>query len=410
MRADGAPEAAITASGTHVATLRSRPVAHLANFGLPGRPRRLRQRRGRAHGRPGRVRRAVRVRARTRPRPPCSGRRASPAPLDRARLRSRHAAPGDRRDRARTRRSSRSRAAPSACTSCSAPTPAGPRSCRSSTGSWRPCASTPGRRVASSRMGAWAGPFLIAALLLAAAGVAKVVDPTNTVGALRKLGSRVRRRRSCASAVRSRRSSRSPRSSPARRCSPCSSRCRTCSSPPSCSSRSVAGLPIGSCGCFGKVDTPPSALHVVVEPRRGRRRARRGARRRHGHRRRAGRPAARRRAVPAAGARSGATPRSPRSRWCRSSRAARRPRTERPEGARERASRRPRRRGWLVARPEPAQLPQAQRDGRHRAGGRAHRVRPAARARRTARSATAAARRASAARCAATATPSSAAR
>ncbi len=35
VRADGAPEAAVTASGTRVATLRSRPVAHLANFGLP---------------------------------------------------------------------------------------------------------------------------------------------------------------------------------------------------------------------------------------------------------------------------------------------------------------------------------------------------------------------------------------
>jgi hypothetical protein len=35
VRADGAPEAAITASGTHVATLHSQPVAHLANFGLP---------------------------------------------------------------------------------------------------------------------------------------------------------------------------------------------------------------------------------------------------------------------------------------------------------------------------------------------------------------------------------------
>jgi hypothetical protein len=35
VRADGAPEVAFTASGTHVATLRSRPVAHLANFGLP---------------------------------------------------------------------------------------------------------------------------------------------------------------------------------------------------------------------------------------------------------------------------------------------------------------------------------------------------------------------------------------
>jgi hypothetical protein len=35
VRADGAPEAAVTASGTRVATLRSRPVAHFANFGLP---------------------------------------------------------------------------------------------------------------------------------------------------------------------------------------------------------------------------------------------------------------------------------------------------------------------------------------------------------------------------------------
>jgi hypothetical protein len=35
VRGDGAPEAAVTASGTRVATLRSRPVAHLANFGLP---------------------------------------------------------------------------------------------------------------------------------------------------------------------------------------------------------------------------------------------------------------------------------------------------------------------------------------------------------------------------------------
>jgi hypothetical protein len=35
VRADGAPEAAISASGTRVADLRPRPVAHLANFGLP---------------------------------------------------------------------------------------------------------------------------------------------------------------------------------------------------------------------------------------------------------------------------------------------------------------------------------------------------------------------------------------
>ena len=35
VRADGAPEPVVSASGTHVATLRARPVAHFANFGLP---------------------------------------------------------------------------------------------------------------------------------------------------------------------------------------------------------------------------------------------------------------------------------------------------------------------------------------------------------------------------------------
>lgn len=36
LRRDGAPETVITASGTRLAPLRSRPVVHLANFGLPG--------------------------------------------------------------------------------------------------------------------------------------------------------------------------------------------------------------------------------------------------------------------------------------------------------------------------------------------------------------------------------------
>jgi hypothetical protein len=36
VRAEGVPESAITASGTRVATLRTRPVVHLASFGLPG--------------------------------------------------------------------------------------------------------------------------------------------------------------------------------------------------------------------------------------------------------------------------------------------------------------------------------------------------------------------------------------
>ena len=40
-------------------------------------------------------------------------------------------------------------------------------------------------------MGVWSGPFLIATLLLAAAGVSKLIDPTMTVGALRASGIRV---------------------------------------------------------------------------------------------------------------------------------------------------------------------------------------------------------------------------
>ena len=39
-----------------------------------------------------------------------------------------------------------------------------------------------GRRVGLSQMGAWAGPFLVAALLLTVAGALKAYDPVNTVG------------------------------------------------------------------------------------------------------------------------------------------------------------------------------------------------------------------------------------
>ena len=112
-------------------------------------------------------------------------------------------------------------------------------------------------------MGAWAGPFLIAALLLAAAGAAKVVDPANAVGALRAFGlpmppggvrvvGAVEAVLAVAAAL----------------------------SGAAVLAAAVAGsyllftafvlvalardLPIGSCGCFGKVDTPPSVLHVVV--------------------------------------------------------------------------------------------------------------------------------------------------
>jgi len=112
-------------------------------------------------------------------------------------------------------------------------------------------------------MGAWAGPFLIAASLLAAAGVVKVVDPANAVGALRAFGV--------------------PVPSAAVRCVGAVEALLAVSAAltgaPVLAALVAASyllftafvlmalardLPIGSCGCFGKVDTPPSVLHVAV--------------------------------------------------------------------------------------------------------------------------------------------------
>jgi hypothetical protein len=112
-------------------------------------------------------------------------------------------------------------------------------------------------------MGAWAGPFLVAALLLVAAGALKAYDPVNTTGALRqaglpvppivvRVGGGVEVVIGVAAIV---------------------------------TGGSIAAglvafsylvftafvvfalvrhLPIGSCGCFGKTDTPPSVIHVVL--------------------------------------------------------------------------------------------------------------------------------------------------
>ena len=112
-------------------------------------------------------------------------------------------------------------------------------------------------------MGAWAGPFLIAALLLAAAGVAKVVDPANAVGALRAFGVPV------APAV--------VRVVGAVEAALAVSAVVTGAAVLAVAVAAsyllftgfvlmalVRDCPIGSCGCFGKVDTPPSVLHVVV--------------------------------------------------------------------------------------------------------------------------------------------------
>ena len=110
-------------------------------------------------------------------------------------------------------------------------------------------------------MGAWAGPFLVVALLLTVAGGLKAYDPTMTAGALRRAGLAV---------------------------PPAVVRVGGAIEVVVGVAAIVTGgpvaaalvalsyvlftvfvvvalvrhIPIGSCGCFGKVDTPPSLVHV----------------------------------------------------------------------------------------------------------------------------------------------------
>src|SRR4051794_33916874 len=112
-------------------------------------------------------------------------------------------------------------------------------------------------------MGAWAGPFLVAALLLTAAGALKAWDPTNTVGALRKAGLPAAPGLVRAGGV----------------VEVVIGVTAVVTGAPAAAAlvalsyalftafvvyALVRHLPIGSCGCFGKVDTPPSAVHIVL--------------------------------------------------------------------------------------------------------------------------------------------------
>ena len=112
-------------------------------------------------------------------------------------------------------------------------------------------------------MGAWSGPFLIAALLLAGAGVAKALDPTTTVGALRKLGLDVP-----AVIVRTGGVGEAGLAAVAVVTGAPVAAVLVAASYLGFTAFVVVArvrrLPIGSCGCFGRIDTPPSAIHVVV--------------------------------------------------------------------------------------------------------------------------------------------------
>lgn len=112
-------------------------------------------------------------------------------------------------------------------------------------------------------MEALAGPFAIAAALLAAAGAAKVIDPSMTAGALRRAGLRIPdygvraaalfelivgaaalviRNNVLASVV----------------------ALSYLAFAAFVSYALMSGKPVGTCGCFGKADTPPSAVHVGI--------------------------------------------------------------------------------------------------------------------------------------------------
>ncbi len=112
-------------------------------------------------------------------------------------------------------------------------------------------------------MGAWAGPFLVAALLLTVAGALKAFDPATTAGALRRAGLPVP-----PTAVRIGGAGEAAIGAVA---------IATGAAVPAAfvalSYAVFTGfvlvalsrhIPIGSCGCFGKVDTPPSVVHVVL--------------------------------------------------------------------------------------------------------------------------------------------------
>lgn len=112
-------------------------------------------------------------------------------------------------------------------------------------------------------MGAWSGPFLVAALLLTVAGALKAFDPATTAGALRRAGLPVP-----AVAV---------RIGGAFEVVVGVAAIVTGAPLPAAlvafSYLLFTGfvvvalarhLPIGSCGCFGKVDTPPSVIHLVL--------------------------------------------------------------------------------------------------------------------------------------------------
>jgi hypothetical protein len=112
-------------------------------------------------------------------------------------------------------------------------------------------------------VGAWAGPYLVAATLLVVAGALKAYDPIMTTGALRRIGLPVPgwavRAGGALEVVIGIVAVLTGATIPA---------LLVAASFALFTAFVVVALvrhvPIGSCGCFGKVDTPPSLVHVGV--------------------------------------------------------------------------------------------------------------------------------------------------
>ena len=112
-------------------------------------------------------------------------------------------------------------------------------------------------------MGAWTVPYGIAVVLLLAAGIAKLIEPRETAGALLRSGLRVPPvavRVGAAFEV-------------GLALAALAAGTRTAAAVVGLSyvaftafvvQALVRRVPVGSCGCFGRVDTPPSVWHVVV--------------------------------------------------------------------------------------------------------------------------------------------------
>jgi hypothetical protein len=112
-------------------------------------------------------------------------------------------------------------------------------------------------------MGAWAGPFLVAALLLTVAGALKAYDPATTAGALRRAGLPVP-----SVAVRIGGGVEAIIGAVAILTGGTIAAALVAVSYFGFTTFVVTAMvrrtPIGSCGCFGKIDTPPSLVHVVL--------------------------------------------------------------------------------------------------------------------------------------------------